>query len=206
MPEKMIRGPEGHFFDPGKHNACPWCALPADSGPEQKTRPVGMGAPPPLPGAGPAAGPPPLPGAAPAPAPMPPPSNAGKTMRVGGMETKQGIEPVVGWLVCTSGPDRGRDFRLHAEKNYIGRSPAMDVVILNDNSVSRDKHGIVVYDPRKRNFWALPGEASGLVYLNGEVIYTPTQMNAEDVLELGQTKLLLVPFCSEKYGWDEAGA
>ncbi len=30
MPDnKMIRCPEGHFYDPAKHNACPWCALPA---------------------------------------------------------------------------------------------------------------------------------------------------------------------------------
>ena len=80
----------------------------------------------------------------------------------------------------------------------------MDVVIMNDNSVSRDKHGILVFDPRRKNFWALPGEASGLVYLNGEVVYSPTQMNPGDLLELGQTKLVLVPFCGEKYAWDEA--
>lgn len=195
MPDKMIRCPEGHFFDPTKHNSCPWCALPSDSGAEQqKTRPVGVNLPP-LPG-----GPPPLPGAAPTPAPA---ANAGKTMRVG-MEAKAGPEPVVGWLVCLAGPDRGRDYRLHAEKNYIGRSPAMDVVIQNDNSVSRDKHGVVVFDPRRKSFWTLPGDAAGLVYLNGEVVYSPTQMNADDVLELGQTKLVLVPFCGERYHWDEA--
>jgi Inner membrane component of T3SS, cytoplasmic domain len=134
---------------------------------------------------------------------MPSPANAGKTMRVG-METKQGPEPVVGWLVCLSGPDRGRDFRLHGEKNYIGRSPAMDIFIQGDNSVSREKHGVVVFDPRRKSFWALPGDAAGLVYLNGEVVYSPTQMNPDDVLEVGQTKLVLVPFCGEKYSWDEA--
>jgi hypothetical protein len=134
---------------------------------------------------------------------MPSPANAGKTMRVG-METKQGPEPVVGWLVCLSGADRGRDFRLHGEKNYIGRSPAMDIFIQGDNSVSREKHGVVVFDPRRKSFWALPGDAAGLVYLNGEVVYSPTQMNPDDVLEVGQTKLVLVPFCGEKYSWDEA--
>jgi Inner membrane component of T3SS, cytoplasmic domain len=205
MPDKMIRCPEGHFFDPAKHNSCPWCALPADAGPEQKTRPVGMSVPPPLPGAAAVPGPPPLPGSMPAPVPPPSPmpADAGKTKRIG-QEAKQGIEPVVGWLVCIGGPDRGRDFRLHSEKNYIGRSPAMDVVILNDNSVSRDKHAAVVFDPRKKSFWALPGDASGLVYLNNEVVYTPTEMKPDDMLELGLTKLVLVPFRSEKYSWDEA--
>jgi hypothetical protein len=37
-------------------------------------------------------------------------------------------------MVCLEGPDRGRDFRLHAEKNFIGRSPGMDVCILSDDT------------------------------------------------------------------------
>ena len=56
----MTRCPEGHFYDPAKHPACPWCALPADTGGfEQKTRPVRaeIPLPPPLPGVPP---PPPL--------------------------------------------------------------------------------------------------------------------------------------------------
>jgi len=195
MPDKMTRCPEGHFFDTAKHSACPWCALPADPEGEQKTRPMRPDAPP-------KGGPPPLPGQA------PPPANpaAAKTVRYG-MAAKAGAEPVVGWLVCLEGPDRGKDFRLHAEKNYIGRAPAMDVAIEGDNSISREKHGVVAFDPRRRSFWVLPGESSGLVHLNGEVVNLPTQLNRDDVLELGQTKLVLVPFCGEKYHWSEtAGA
>ncbi len=83
----------------------------------------------------------------------------------------------------------------------------MDVIIENDNAVSREKHGVVIFDPKRLSFWVLPGEASGLVYLNGEVVYSPTQMNRDDVLEIGKTKLVLVPFCGEKYNWTEmAGA
>ena len=66
---------------------------------------------------------------------------------------------------------------------------------------------MVVFDPRRKSFWVLPGDAAGLVYLNGEVVYSPTQINRDDVLEMGQTKLVLVPFCGEKYSWDRtAGA
>jgi hypothetical protein len=224
MPDKMTRCPEGHFYDPAKHNSCPWCALPHDSGgEEQKTRPLRrepIPEPPPLPSAGVA--PPPLPSAGVAPppplaappapsaaAPAPAADKLGKTVRfgmMGGMKTES-KGPVVGWLVCLEGPDRGKDFRLHAEKNYIGRSPTMDVVIENDNSVSRERHGVVIFDPKKLSFWALPGDASGLVYLNGEAVYSPTEMKREDVLDIGQTKLVLIPFCSEKYNWAEpAGA
>jgi hypothetical protein len=209
MPDKMTRCPEGHFYDPAKHNACPWCALPHDSGgEEQKTRPVRhepIPEPPPLPSAG-VAPPPPPPSASPAAAAA---DKLGKTIRfgMGGGAKTESRGPVVGWLVCLEGPDRGKDFRLHAEKNYIGRSPTMDVIIENDNSVSREKHGVVVFDPKKLNFWALPGDASGLVYLNGEVVYSPTQMKPDDVLDIGQTKLVLIPFCSERHNWTEsAGA
>ena len=110
-------------------------------------------------------------------------------------------DPVVGWLVCLEGPDRGRDFRLRSEKNFIGRSPLMDVCIPGDDTVSRERHGILVFDPKKQVFWALPGEAAGLVYLNGEIVHAPTQMQRDDILELGQTKLVLIPFCGDKYSW-----
>jgi hypothetical protein len=124
------------------------------------------------------------------------------TIRVGGsarVGTKK--DPVAGWLVCLDGPDKGRDYRLHMEKNFIGRAPNMDVVLDGDNTVSRERHAIVIFDPKKKIFWALPGEASGLVYLNGEIVNSPVQMKADDVLEIGLTKLVLIPFCGDRYSW-----
>ena len=178
MAEKLTRCPEGHFYDPSKYNACPWCAPPQ----ADQTRP---------------AAPPPLPASAGA--------HPGATIRLG-MPAPTGLrgDPVVGWLVCLEGPDRGRDYRLHSEKNFLGRAPHMDVVIENDATVSREKHGVVVFDPKKQAFWVLPGEAAGLVYLNGEMVNSPSPMKADDVVEIGQTKLVLVPFCGERYTWSES--
>jgi Inner membrane component of T3SS, cytoplasmic domain len=216
----MIRCPEGHFYDPAKHPACPWCALPADTGGiEQKTRPVPpQQVPPPLPGGfagpplppppplGPPMTPPPPPGMGPALNPPPPQAGGphpGATVRVGAGAKTGKAEPVVGWMVCLEGPDKGKDYRLHNEKNYIGRAPMNDVVIETDPTVSRERHALVIYDPKKHTFWALPGDASGLVYLNGEIVNAPTQMKGDDVIEIGKTKLVLVPFCGEKYNWTE---
>ncbi len=213
MAEKMTRCPEGHFYDPTKHGSCPWCALPADVESGDKTRPVQLGAlqmrlggPPPLPP--PLASippPPPLPGKMagppPPPPPLPLPANLGATRRAGAEIAGPKNNPVVGWLVCLTGPERGHDFRLHAEKNFIGRSPAMDVCLAGDESVSREKHATVIFDPKKAAFWALPGDAAGLVYLNGDIVHSPTEMHREDLLEVGQTKLVLIPFCGEKYSW-----
>ena len=214
MADKMTRCPEGHFYDPTKHNSCPWCALPADVEGGEKTRPVQTmaieavaAAPPPLPPPflppGRSAGPPPPP------PPPPPPrkplekplEKSGATRRAGAEASGTNSGPVVGWLVCLAGPDRGHDFRLHAEKNFIGRSPLMDVSVAGDEMVSRDRHALVIFDPKTQVFWAVPGDASGLVYLNGDIVNSPIQMKHDDMLEVGQTKLVLIPFCGEKYSW-----
>jgi hypothetical protein len=195
MADKMTRCPEGHFYDPTKHDSCPWCALPPDIEGGERTRPV-QGGPPPLPPPGVVAGPPPPP-----PLPPPPLPKPGATRRAGAEAPGAKNDPVVGWLVCLAGPDRGRDFRLHAEKNFIGRSPAMDVCVASDESVSRDRHALVIFDPKKQTFWAVPGDATGLLYRNGDLVHAPTQMHRDDVLEVGQTKLVLIPFCGEKYSW-----
>jgi hypothetical protein len=185
MADQMTRCAQGHFYDPSKHPGCPWCALPADNPGSEKTRPVRPAEAAPLPAAAGA---------------------AGVTRRVGNPVAVGKPDPVVGWLVCREGPDRGRDFRLHAEKNFIGRSPIMDVCIAGDDTVSRERHGVVIFDPKKQVFWVLPGDASGLVYLNGEIVHSPTQLKHDDVLELGQTKLVLIPFCGDKYSWEEESA
>ena len=79
----------------------------------------------------------------------------------------------------------------------------MDDCVAGDETVSREKHALVIFDPKKRAFWAVPGDASGLVYLNGEIVHSPTQMQRDDVLEVGQTKLVMIPFCGEKYNWSQ---
>ena len=77
----------------------------------------------------------------------------------------------------------------------------MDVCVAGDETVSRDRHALVIFDPKKQAFWAVPGDASGLVYLNGDIVNAPTQMKLDDIIEVGQTKLVLIPFCGEKYSW-----
>jgi hypothetical protein len=182
--DAMTRCSRGHFFDPSKHSFCPYCGVGVDIG-EDKTRRVPS----------PAAMAPTL--KAPAPAPPDP----GVT-RAAYRDTPSGINPVVGWLVCVAGTDRGRDYRIHAEKNFIGRSTAMDIAITGDDSVSREKHASVAYDPKKRSFWLLPGDASGLVYLNDALVNTPSQLKSRDLIEIGKTKLMFWPFCDDKFHWD----
>ena len=124
-----------------------------------------------------------------------------KTVRYSAGTTK--IEPVVGWLVSISGEMAGECYLLKAGRNFIGRGAGMDVVLSGDKSVSRDKHAIILYEPRKREFLVQPGESRELFYLNDEVVLNTVKLNPYDKLLIGATELSFVPFCCDKFGWDD---
>ena len=55
---------------------------------------------------------------------------------VGVFAKKTGLDPIVGWLVCVEGHDKGCDYRLCAKTNSIGRGEDMDVRIKGDDTIS----------------------------------------------------------------------
>ncbi len=112
------------------------------------------------------------------------------------------IEPVVGWLVAISGSHLGQDFKLKTGRNFIGRSAEMDVALEKDNSISREKHAIILYEPKSNMFLVQPGDAKQLFYLNEKVVLEATKISANDVLSLGETNLLFIPCCSSKFNWE----
>lgn len=116
---------------------------------------------------------------------------------------KKDSDPVVGWLVCTKGVHKGEDFRLRAGRNFIGRGQNMDIRLTGENTVSRDKHAIVLYEPNQRIFLAQMGESHELVYLNGNLLMSNAQMKAYDRLQLGDAELMLIPCCGETFDWQE---
>ena len=113
-----------------------------------------------------------------------------------------GSEPVVGWLVCVEGNHFGEDFRLKTGRNFIGRSPQMDVVISGDRTVSRDKHAAIIYDPKKQIFLIQPGESKELCYLNDALLLAPQEMKIYDLLTVGETQLMFFPCCTSEFNWD----
>jgi len=112
-----------------------------------------------------------------------------------------GTEPVVGWLVCVEGNDLGNDFRLKSGRNFIGRATSMDVVIAGDSTVSREKHAIVVYDPENHQFLVQPGDARELCYLNDKLVLSAMDIMVNDILKVGETKLMFFPCCTDKFHW-----
>ncbi|MBS6194169.1 MAG: FHA domain-containing protein [Clostridiales bacterium] len=114
-----------------------------------------------------------------------------------------GTEPVVGWLVAVEGNYFGESFKLKSGRNFVGRSPEMDIQLSMDNSVSRRKHAVIIYEPRAKKFIAQPGDSRELFYLNDEVVLNNVVMNAYDILLIGETKLLFIPLCGEKFSWED---
>lgn len=110
-------------------------------------------------------------------------------------------EPVCGWIVCISGPRQGKDYKIRDGKNFLGRADDMDIQILGDNDISRRNHAIIVFDKKKKETVLLPGESNGIVYMNDEAVYTPRVLNPYDILELGKSQFLFIPFCGEHFMW-----
>ena len=122
---------------------------------------------------------------------------------VGEFKRKLGYEPVVGWLVCVEGPEVGKDYRLFGRINSIGSAEGNDVVLAQEHTVSQKNHVRLAYDAKHNNFQLIPGEGTNVTYLNDEPLYVPQKLNAYDVLEMGATKLIFVPLCSERFRWPE---
>ena len=210
---KLSTCPKGHFYDADKYASCPYC-VPQDEA-EAVTEALNVtmedfstGAP--------------STGASSAGAVQQPVSVQRRTAfvntAVSGWEEPEedenctvgyyaqviGVEPVVGWMVCIKGAYRGESFKLKSGRNFIGRAANMDIVLGADQSVSRLRHAAVVYDPKSRAFIVAAGDARELCYLNGEVVVTSQKLKAYDVLTLGNTELMLIPLCGEKFSWDDA--
>lgn len=111
-------------------------------------------------------------------------------------------EPVVGWIVAIAGPHFGESFPIVSGQNSIGRSSVNKIVISKDNSVSREKHAQLIYDPKGLNFFLRAGESSGLVYLNGECFFDVRKLTKKDVIMLGESEFVFIPLCDESFSWE----
>ena len=112
-------------------------------------------------------------------------------------------EPVAGWLVCIGGKQLGKDFKIVTGRNSVGRNSSNYIHLENEESVSREKHAWIFYEPRKRQFYVQPGESSGLTYVNDDTVLESRQLKHGDILEFGDTKFIFIPLCSDGFTWND---
>ncbi len=212
----LVKCENGHFYDAERYQSCPHCSAPARAGAAGVTVPV-MHTP-----ANDAVTVAAMPESAASAAATSMPQNslqeavnaatgavqsgavsmAGDEKTIGFFQSAIGKEPVVGWLVCTEGEHFGEDFRLKSGRNFIGRAGGMDVSLAKDSTVSRERHAVVVYEPRGNLFIVQPGDSKELCYLNGEVVLSPREVKMHDRLTVGKSELMFIPCCTAQFNWD----
>lgn len=189
----VVKCGKGHFFDDAKYAACPHCEndLPANPRRGISDEMTVFGAAAPAAGAG---------ARQKVHVDLGAPGAAADEKTVGIFRTEKGCDPVVGWLVCTGGREKGRDFRLHAGRNYIGRAMKSDVALVDDERVSRDDHCSIVFEPRRGSFHLVRGEGEG-VLVNGERLHDSRALAGDEEIEIGASVFVFVPFCGEGRSW-----
>lgn len=117
-------------------------------------------------------------------------------LEIGGEEWS----PVVGWLVCTEGKSRGRDYRIHPERNFIGRSGDMDISVYEDDTIAMREHCSIVYEPLSGSFMLVPGSEFSTFY-NGSLLTGFTELSEGDRIKIGSSTFVFVPYCKGDVKW-----
>ena len=118
--------------------------------------------------------------------------------------TGEKFRPNVGWLICIDGVVKGKDFRLYHGYNYIGRDSRQNQVVIPDDTISAVPSARILYDNESHEFYIKECDGTkNFTYLNGKRVDGSTKLEPYNIIKLGNTKLLFIPLCTEKFAWGE---
>jgi hypothetical protein len=123
-----------------------------------------------------------------------------------GMQEKDtgGFDPVVGWLVITDGPGRGKAVNIHTGMNSLGRSSGQRMQVdFGDSSISGEGAAFITFEPKRRTFHINHGGKANIVYLNDEAVLTPMPLNDGNTIAIGETKFRFVQLCGPDFTWED---
>ena len=107
-----------------------------------------------------------------------------------------------GWLVVVAGPGRGAAFPVMRGISQIGRGTDQTIALdFGDMAISRQNHAAIAYDPVTHQFHLGHGGKSNLVRLNGKPLLTTTVLGDKDVIQIGETTLMLKVLCTPDFNW-----
>lgn len=163
---------KGHFYDSDKYDSCPHCLNPQ---PVRRRMPeinqtMFLG------------------------------SQGKDEKTIGLFRLDKGCDPVVGWLVCMSGKEKGRDYRLNAGRNFLGRDAANSIAIVEDETVNRQNQCSIIYEPVKSEFILLAGQ-SGDILVDGCPVRENIVLKGEEEIQIGGGTYIFIPFCKEGRRW-----
>ncbi|MBE6651135.1 MAG: FHA domain-containing protein [Ruminococcaceae bacterium] len=111
------------------------------------------------------------------------------------------VSPVRGWLVVIEGEKMGMDFRICTARNSIGRSSSNKIAIDFDKAISKENACNIVYDDRNNVFYIIGGDSQNNIYVNNEILLEKQKLVDNDIIEIGQTKLVFRSLCNETFNY-----
>jgi hypothetical protein len=114
-------------------------------------------------------------------------------------------DPVVGWLVVVGGPGIGSFRPIFEGNNTIGRSLTQRIPIdFGDDAISSEEQAYIRYDSSERSFLFVPNlSKTNVVSVNSSRPTGAVELAAMDVIIMGRTQLVFVPFCGRDFDWSE---
>ena len=111
-------------------------------------------------------------------------------------------DPPVGWLVVVQGPGQGNAVTIGNGSNSLGRDPSERICLdFGDETISRHAHTTITYDPRGKKFYIQHGGGKNLTYMEESPVMLPTELQGFSKIQIGETVLLFVPLCGERFDW-----
>ncbi len=127
-----------------------------------------------------------------------------KTITEEANQQQQAEVVLAGWIVIVSeGLNKGKYYPISFGFNKIGREESNDIVIKGDNSISREKHSIIIYDYSNNNFFLKHEDGKYLTYLNGDVVLETKKLEPFDKIKIGNTEFIFIPLCGDKFQWSD---
>ena len=115
-------------------------------------------------------------------------------------------DPVSGWLVIIKGPGQGEVVTLGEGVHTVGRKPDNRVQIdYGDDSISGVDHFRVIYDPKAVAFHAVHGTGKNLIEIDGQTVIDRASLQPSSHIQVGETTLRFVPFCTAEFDWSKLG-
>jgi FHA domain len=112
-----------------------------------------------------------------------------------------------GWLIVTDGPGQGAAFSLSQGIAQIGRGTDQTISLdFGDMAISRQNHAAIAYDAATHQFHVGHGGKSNLVRLNGRPLLSTEAVKDGDVIQIGETTLVLKVLCSPAFNWSSTEA
>lgn len=109
----------------------------------------------------------------------------------------------VGWLVCIEGTMLGESFVLREGDNYIGRAANMDIALIYEPTVSREKHAIITYDSSHNSCVLFSPEHCDQTFCNNKKVKTKKTLKNRDIISLGDCSFYYIAFCNATFRWSD---